>query len=147
MSTADRSRDEYFALKADSTDRMCLEEPPVGPGNSSWTMGQRFPSLPLQPVPIKIVDGYEHEGLPEFGIVPPVMSRAFHEALLNAGVDNIDVYDAVLRSKDGSVEHAGFMAYNLIRLISATDFVKTTFSACHRLCQDYVLGPQPFASD
>ncbi|NTV97269.1 MAG: hypothetical protein HGA75_17960 [Thiobacillus sp.] len=129
MPTPDRGQDEYFVLMSHSADRMLLGGVPMGPGGTSWTMGQRFPSSPSQPVPINVVEGYEEEGLPEFENVPPVMSTAVYKALLNAGVDNIDAYDAVLRSKDGSIEHAGFKAYNLIGLISATDFRQTAFSA------------------
>jgi hypothetical protein len=124
----DRERDEYFVILTNSNERMLLVGVPLGPSDTSWTMGRRFSGSPTQPVPIESVEGYEEEGLPQFENVPPVMSNAVHEALLKAGVDNIDAYDAVLRSEDNSIEHAGFKAYNLIGLVSATDIRRTAFA-------------------
>jgi hypothetical protein len=65
--------------------------------------------------------------LPSWG-TPPVMSGEFYKALCDAGVDNLDVYDAVLRSKDGTVEYKGLKAVNILGLVRAADLSKTTFN-------------------
>ncbi len=55
------------------------------------------------------------------------MSDEFYKLLCEAGVDNLDVYDAVLRSGDGRAEYKGFKAFNVIGLVRAADLSKTVF--------------------
>jgi hypothetical protein len=118
----------YYVLESVNPEQMLLYDIVDPSRDDRWLIGQRFKTQPKLPVVALIQTGYEEsELLPYFG-TPPVMSAEFHAALLEAGVDNLDVYDAVLRSEDGSVEHRGFKAFNAIGLVSATDFAATEFS-------------------
>ncbi len=56
------------------------------------------------------------------------MSTGFAEALAQCGVDNLDLYDAVLRSEDGSVEYGGYKAFNLVGIRKAADLEATVFN-------------------
>lgn len=57
------------------------------------------------------------------------MSERFYSALIATGVDNVDVYPAVIKSKTGKVEYPGFYAYNVLGLVSAADPLKTEYAA------------------
>jgi len=119
----------YFIIEASNPSRMLLYDLPDTDGDEDWLSGCRFKTPPSEPVIVEIRKGYERADLlPYFG-TPPVISNAFHQVLLDAGVDNLDVYDAVLRSEDGSVEYSGFKAFNVIGLVSASDLSKTSFSS------------------
>jgi hypothetical protein len=119
---------EYFVIMAGADDNMLLGGIKTISDGTSWTVGQRFSEPPDGKVRINIVRGYEDSNPPDFENVPPVMSDAFYEILLKAGVANLDVYDAILQSKDGTLELSGFKAYNLIGTISATDTITTRFA-------------------
>ncbi len=128
MQISDGAADNYFVIKSKGSGRMMLWNPSDGVGDASWTSGNLFRQAPPQPVLMQILAGYEQDELPDFKLTPTVMSSALHDVLLKAGVDNIDVYDAIIASEDGSIRHEGFKAYNLIGVVSATDFAKTVFS-------------------
>jgi hypothetical protein len=119
---------EYYVLESSNPDRMLLYDFDDPGPEDNWLIGQRFRSAPAEPVVVQIQPGYERKDLLPFFGTPPVMSAEFHDALRAAGVDNIDVYDAVLRSKDGSVEHAGFKAFNVVGLVAAADLSRTRFA-------------------
>jgi len=118
----------YYVLDAYHPKRMLLtslEDPSI---DDSWLWGQPFKEPPETPIIVEIVRGYERADLlPYFG-TPPVMSDSFHQTLVKAGVDNLEVYDAVLESEDETVRHAGFKAFNVIGLVKAADLAKTVFS-------------------
>jgi hypothetical protein len=56
------------------------------------------------------------------------MSDRFYEALRKTGVDNLDVYDAVLVNKAENVTIKGYKAFNVIGLVAAADLGQTKFS-------------------
>lgn len=114
-----QNKTEYFVMERSNQRGMLLYSLPDPSDDDSWTMGQRFSVEPETPIEIEIITGHEKATLlPYFG-TPPLMSNALYELLLGVGVDNLDVYDAVIRSEDGSVEFADYKAFNLIGLVSA----------------------------
>jgi hypothetical protein len=95
----------------------------------TWLRGARFSSMELEiPIEVEIMEDMEDLELSPFMDSPPVMSNDFHAALIQAGVSNLDVYDAILRSSDGEVEIEGFKAFNVIGMISATDMKNSEFA-------------------
>ena len=123
------TRQPYYVLDAQNPKRMLLgslEDPSI---DDSWLYGTPFSTPSEMPVVVGIIPGYEKaELLPYFG-TPPVMSDAFYEALVGAGVDNLEVYEAVLTSGDDKVRYKGFKAFNVIGLVKAADLGRTVFSA------------------
>lgn len=97
--------------------------------DESWTIGQRFASSLVEPVVVKIRSGYEDASPRPFLGVPPVMSDRLATVLRSAGVGNLDLYDAELRSSDGAVALRGYKAFNLIGLVEAADISATRFAA------------------
>ncbi|HEV8263943.1 MAG TPA: hypothetical protein VGQ06_03260 [Gemmatimonadales bacterium] len=125
----EKRESRYYVLEGENPRRMLLYDFDDPGPQDSWLIGQRFHSAPTEPVVVPIQPGYERaELLPYFG-TPPVMSNEFFETLKGAGVDNIETYDAVLQSEDGTVQHRGFKAFNIVGLISAADLTRTKFSS------------------
>lgn len=109
----------YYVLDAANPRRMLLFPPPDPSMDDSWVGGHRFKTQPKEPVVVKIRPGHEkNELLPFFGS-SRLMTEEFAKALQSAGVDNLDLYDAVIQSKDGSVVHRGYKAFNLIGMVQA----------------------------
>ena len=84
-----------------------------------WAFGQRFSVEPEEPIDVSIREGHEvHEPLHFY--TQAVASQAFVDALLEAGVDNLDTYDVVLRSRtDPTFTIGGYKALNVIGLVGA----------------------------
>jgi hypothetical protein len=118
----------YYVLDSASENMMLLEEP-VNPGDEdSWFGGCRFQEPPDEPVVVEILPDNENgDLLPYFGTAT-LMNAAFCEALREAGVDNIDFYDAVIRSSDGLMTHTGYKAFNIVGVVQAADLERTVFN-------------------
>lgn len=118
----------YYILQAKSEKMMLLFDPPDPSFDDDWFGGRRFETAPTEPVVVKIIpDNEDGDLLPFFGTAT-LMSTSFHEALLEAGVDNLDVYEAVIQSQDGSIIHRGYKAFNIVGLVRAADLERTSFS-------------------
>jgi len=97
--------------------------------DDDWLYGARFVEPPSTPIEVCIIPGYEKADLMDYFGTPQIMSDKFHQVLVNAGVDNLDVYNAILTSENSKIQYRGFKAFNVIGLVSATDFKKTVFSS------------------
>lgn len=92
----------------------------------SWFDGLRFESPPPQPVPVTTEGGV----LPDLSEVPlPMLSQRLAQALIEAGVDNLDFYPVQIRDEsDGQVD-ASHLAFNLIGLVAAADLAASTYDS------------------
>jgi len=118
---------QYYILESSSHDMMLIY-PPQDPGlRDRWWAGKPFQHPPEQPIVADIIPGNEQGELLDYFNTSSLMSKAFHEALLEAGVDNLDVYDAVLQSEDGTIIHRGYKAFNVIGLVRAANLAETVF--------------------
>lgn len=118
MSTAATTH-KYYVLSAKNPRRMLLaslEDPGM---DDNWLWGRRFVEQPPEPIIVGIVPGYERAELLDYFGTPPVMSDRFHSALVSAGVDNLEVFEAVLEDENEQVRYTGFKAVNIVGLISA----------------------------
>jgi hypothetical protein len=126
---SDSGNNMYWVLSTeDNPNAMLLKSLPEPGPWLSWMSGRAFPSPPPQPVIAKIKPGYEEADPPVFKNVPQIMTMEFFEALRSAGVDNIDGYDAEIRSVDGSRRLPHYKAYNIIGLVSAADHSESEFA-------------------
>lgn len=126
---AEATQGRYWVLSASGNPNGMLLYSLRAPGPwQGWMSGKTFPTPPPQPLVVKIQPGYEEADAPVFEESPQIMTAEFYEALRSAGVDNIDVYDAEVQSKDGAVRLPGYKAYNIIGLVSAADLAKTEFA-------------------
>jgi hypothetical protein len=122
-----RTKPKYYVLNSSNDSRMLLYSLPNPSLEDRWWAGHAFKNPPKVPVVAIITEGNEKGELLHYFNSTNLMSNAFYEALLEAGVDNLDVYDAIIQSEDGSVVHKGYKAFNLIGLIRAADMSRTVF--------------------
>lgn len=116
-------QDKYYILAAGNPERMLLSyfpDPTDDPLVDDWLFGSPFVNPVKQPIVATILEGYEQADLMPYYDSEPIMSNAFHQALIEAGVDSLDAYDCILRSEDGTIEYKGFKAVNIIGVIRAT---------------------------
>lgn len=118
------SNDKYYILSVDYThggiDPMLLESMPDLPeeDEDDWMFGQPFTVEPEQPIFVDIREDQENLKTLNFYKNPPVATKVFVDALVEAGVDNIVTYDVVLTSQtDPSITVEGYKAINIIGLV------------------------------
>src|SRR5690606_17986634 len=120
------SDDKYYNLSVDYTyggrEPMMLDSMPDLPeeNEDDWMFGQPFTVEPEQPIFVAIREDNENLTPLNFYKNPQVASKAFVDALVEAGVDNIVTYDVVLRSRtDPSITVDGYKAINIIGWVKA----------------------------
>lgn len=120
------SDDKYYILSVDYTfggvEPMLLGSMPQLPDDDEddWMFGQPFSVEPQQPIFVSIREDQENLTRLNFYKDPPVATDAFVDALEEAGVDNIVIYDVVLRSRSNpSITIGGYKAINIIGLVKA----------------------------
>jgi len=118
------SNDTYYVM--DTTlglvDGMMLASMPDLPkqGKDNWMFGQAFTQAPTEPVIVQIKGGEEECTPVSFYSNPAVATIEFIEALIEVGVDNLIIYDAVLQSRiDANHTIKGYKAFNIIGLVKA----------------------------
>jgi hypothetical protein len=92
-----------------------------------WNRGRRFEQPVSEPLEV-ILDG---DGLmmPMFNRGILLFSDELVEAVRDAGVDNIDCYDAVLVDPVGGKRHTNYKAVNIIGMVAAADLAASEFHA------------------
>ena len=89
----------------------------------SWMTGVRFEKQPTEPIVLEL-RGTDEEGwvLGDLWLTPiTVMSKRLHEALLKAGVDNLDIYAVELHDPVSGDMYKDFVAFNLVGKSTVTD--------------------------
>ena len=106
----------------------CVGEAPIAPVRGSprlpggaWNKGRKLQIDVPEPLDYTLKPGASGNLMALYSGVPvPLMSVELIEALRSAGVDNLEVFDAVIRG-DGGVEHRDHRAFNVIGLVAAAD--------------------------
>src|SRR5205807_6766031 len=120
----------YYMLDCRLADAMLLSHI-QHVGDQSWFSGQRFTGEPEEPVVVEIRAGYEKRRLKEFFPAQMLMRDDLVETIRKASVDNIDVYDAVIRDMKSKRDYMNFKAVNVIGVVSAADLKGTVFNAAN----------------
>lgn len=92
--------------------------------NRSWMLGARFSAAEAPVGPVRLRFDPESAGtvLREFYAVPvPLVSKRLLAVLQEAGVDNLDVYPAVITDERTGQVHETHVAVNIIGAIAAAD--------------------------
>lgn len=100
------------------------------PGILSWCVGRAFDTNPPNPIIVETTPRHGYEGLPPdyFDGNIALMSKKLVNVLTGAGVDNIDLYPAILKNTVTGEEYP-YYAFNLIGLVSAVDFGASDISS------------------
>lgn len=113
----------YPAASVAKTHREHLPRP-------TWINGQYIDFEVPQPIVYDLkID--EYDTIPNVKVLGdaqpiPYIHNSLMEALLAAGVDNIQYYDAVIRDLKRNIDHTDFKAFNVVGLVSAADMSAST---------------------
>lgn len=121
--------DSYFVMKGDAGAKIALMyslEPPSD--FDDWMWGQPFRKPPTSPVRATLTPGFDSGVQMPFYEVPQIMHRDVYDCLVKAGVDNLEVYPAVIDREDGTVVRNDYVAYNVIGKVGAADLKETQFA-------------------
>lgn len=104
----------------------------------SWRSGARFVqgqnvAVYKQPPPQPIIATIEHgdEGMmAEFWDSPvPLMTKKLFEVLREAGVDNLDSYQAEIHEKSTGKIYDNYVSFNIVGAVSAADLHNSSFDS------------------
>jgi hypothetical protein len=116
----------YFILECyrdeDSADPTL---PDLRPPLDNWLGGERLDVEVPQPLIFEIKSGDEGELLPLYTRAILLMSDDLVQALREAGVDNIDCYDAIVREESTGIEHTDYKAVNIVGVVRAANLTKS----------------------
>lgn len=123
----------YYVLEekplGDPEDLAVIESYPRVPGIRSWLRGVKF-TVPV-PEPLEYVLDERYPGrLPDFlKGSPPLMSQGLVETLREAGVTNLDSYEARLVDSEDRLVSDTHRAVNIVGVVAAADLSKSRIAA------------------
>lgn len=121
----------YYVLECygpDEEDRAGLGEVPDYEG-INWNLGKRFRSPPPTPIRVELDPDAPGIMVPMFKRKILLMSDDMINALKAAGVDNLDLYDAVILNPASGKTFKNYKAVNIIGLVAAADLPSSTYEA------------------
>ena len=127
-------------LPLDWEDAALLRAVPTPDEESSWSIGRRFTTPPVEPIQIEMHENHCDQLTELDNADGLVMTRRLYDALCAAGVDNMDVYQTVIRHPETGFETRDYVIANLIGLVKAVDLSKSKVvggSSNHLLDTDF----------
>ena len=116
-------KSNYYVLNtvvSETTVRI-TNEPRLPPGSTLWIDGAPLKGTIQEPLVYEIEVGDEGEMGPFIRTATPLMSRDLVETIQSCGVDNLDLYNAVIRELATGHEYRNYLAVNIIGVISGAD--------------------------
>lgn len=116
---------KYYMLECfepDDWDESALfNASPQPPSGQSWIAGQRFTHPPSEPIEFSLDADYPDDLLEMDNTDALIVSKRLHTALQEVGVDNLDVYDAIIKHEGtGFISH-NYVALNVIGVVTAAN--------------------------
>ena len=96
------------------------------PSGAQWKEGARFSVDVPEPVEFAMRANHNDLMLEMNNTQGLLVTKRLLAALQEAGVDNLDVYDAVIRHESLGTERRDYVAVNLIGTVSAADLSRST---------------------
>lgn len=90
-------------------------------GLGSWRIGKSFKMELPNPISIYIKEGYPDELKELYNNDALVMTRRLYHALVQCGVDNMDMYPCEIINKETGFSTNDYVAVNLIGLVGALE--------------------------
>jgi len=119
----------YFVMEgAVKGPKILLNSLPELGRDDDWLLGRKFTIDPPLPLEIDAVEDNDQGTLASLYSSPPIMSTKLYDALRGVGIDNLDVWDVVVRRADGSILCKDYKAFNLIGVVKAADAAKTRYA-------------------
>lgn len=106
------------------------EEDVEVPGADAWQTGAKFQETVATPIPIEATPHHGYKGPPHdfFDGAIAFVSPRLLAVLQDNGVDNFDLYPAVISYRKTNQQHKVF-AFNLLGFLSATEFDKSNLKS------------------
>ncbi|EKR71286.1 hypothetical protein LEP1GSC041_1660 [Leptospira noguchii str. 2006001870] len=122
-------------------DRALLRATPLPPGELSWRSGLSFKTAPSVPIEIEMQASHSDDMIQYNHVDALIMTKAFQASLSEVGVNNLDVYETIIRHPRTGFVTRDYVACNLIGgLVSAVNIDKSNVvggSKDHRLDTDF----------
>ena len=110
----------YYVLEGTADGPIVLLNSLRSPGRGDgWMLGRKFKTQVSEPVQITAKEDFDEGILMPLYPTPTIMRRDLYEAILSAGVDNIDAWDAVVRKADGTLLSREYKAFNVLGVVRA----------------------------
>ncbi|PKG84085.1 hypothetical protein CXF85_09195 [Colwellia sp. 75C3] len=116
------SDDKFYVIRCDFDENVLMAGgmPRLPkPFKDSWMKGQAFTIPPTEPLMVGIREGEQNKPPVHFYGNPQIASNEFIEALLEVGVDNLHLYDVILKSRECDKQITGYKGFNIIGLAKA----------------------------
>jgi hypothetical protein len=112
----------YFVMTCDGVyPSAALEDGPDLDG-PSWYLGRRLTEMVPEPLVYTLDPSRPGNLRVMYYDEPyPVMRNDLVEALQSAGVDNLQLYRAVIRDPSDGTEHTDYKSFNIVGVVSAAD--------------------------
>lgn len=125
----------YFILGRTVSKTTARVSDPVGlPRRASlWISGARVPVPVPSPITYVIEEADEGEMGAYFNNSVPLMSRALVDTLRSAGVDNLELHEAVIREQASGREYHDYWSVNVVGLVAAADTSRSVTSSLEGL--------------
>jgi hypothetical protein len=119
----------YYVMKGLAEERTVLLYSLESPSNrDNWMLARPFSVAISEPVEAVVNAENETGVLLPFYNTPQIMREDVYDAVRSAGVDNVDVYKALVKREDGSVFAENYLAYNILGALKAVDLGKSQFA-------------------
>lgn len=84
-----------------------------------WNSSERLESVQELPLKARAITDSQTAMAEFWDSTLPIMTKRLYEALVAAGVDNLDTYPVVLTDSRSGAEIPGYVAFNIIGLVPA----------------------------
>jgi hypothetical protein len=121
----------YFIMECygpDDEERASLGAVPLFEG-INWYLGRRFDKAPPTPIQVGLHPDSPDLLMPMFDRSILLFTDELISALAEAGVDNLDCYDAVIVHPKNGKRFTNYKAVNIIGLVVAADLPASTYKA------------------
>jgi len=97
--------------------------------NVNWQTGSRFQDPPPVPIRVELNPNFPGIMVPMFDSGILLLEDRMVSALSTAGVDNLDLYDAVIRDPMTGRSFDNYKAVNIVGAVACVDLAKSTYAA------------------
>ena len=95
----------------------------------NWQTGSRFEDPPTPPVRVELNPDFPGVMMPMFDSGILLMENRMVEALAAAGVDNLDLYDAVIEDPATNESFTNYKAVNVVGAVACADLGRSVYDA------------------
>ena len=118
-----RAASEYYVLNSvvSETTARITNEPRLPPGSTLWIEGAPLSGAIAEPLVYEIEDGDEGAMGAFIRTAAPLMAKDLVETIQACGVDNLDLYAAIIRELATGREYHNYWAVNVVGVINGAD--------------------------